>query len=99
MTHADPGEAADFAAAFRRFLEWVHSEDSQSSRNEVVALISDFLGAGASEHSVVAREWSSFEHVNLQTALDAWSERDGRTVTVRGITTPPHFGDVELQQL
>jgi DNA polymerase III delta prime subunit len=99
MTHADSGEARDFAAAFRRFLEWVHTEDSSSRRNEVVALVADFLGADASEHSVVTREWSSFEHVNLQTALNAWSEQSSRTVTVRGITMPPHFGELELQQL
>src|SRR5262249_48144880 len=40
-----------------------------------------------------------FEHVNLQTAVDAWSARAGRTVGVRGIAMPPHYGGLTLQQL
>ena len=98
MTHADSDEAREFAAAYRRFLNWLHT-DADGGRNEVVALVADFLGATATEHSVVSRDWSSFEHVNLQTAVNAWSEQDGRDVTIRGITTPPHFGELELQQL
>jgi DNA polymerase III delta prime subunit len=37
--------------------------------------------------------------VNLQTALDAWSQEPGREVAVRGIAIPPHHGTVNLQQL
>ena len=50
-------------------------------------------------HSVVTRELPPFEHVNLQTAIDAWSAHAGRTVEVRGIALPPHYGGLSLQQL
>jgi hypothetical protein len=90
--------AREFAAAFRRFLDWIHGPDSAEA-NEVSALVRDSLGPGGAQHSVVTRELPPFEHVNLQTALDAWSARRGRAVQVRGIALPPHYGGVSLQQL
>src|SRR5262249_28120850 len=50
-------------------------------------------------HSVVTRPLPVFEHVNLQTALDVWTEAPGRSVSVHGITIPPHHPMVHLQQL
>jgi hypothetical protein len=98
MAGASDGEAREFAAAFRSFLEWVHSQETGEG-NEVVRLIGDFLGEGAVESSVVARSLPAFDHVNLQTALDAWSQERGREVSVHGISIPPHHPDVSLQQL
>ncbi len=93
-------QAREFAAAFRGFLDWVHSSAAGAGEgNEVSALVRDFLGPGGAHHSVVTRELPPFEHVNLQTALDAWSARAGRTVEVRGIALPPHYGGLSLQQL
>jgi hypothetical protein len=94
---APDSQAREFAAAFRNFLEWVHSPAGQE--NEVAALVRDFLGPDGLPHSVVARELPPFEHVNLQTAVDAWSAAAGRTVEVRGIALPPHYGGLSLQQL
>src|SRR5215204_2387868 len=94
---ATDAEARDFAAAFRRLLEWVHADAVE--RNEVAALIQDVLGPDGVAQSVVARGLAAFEHVNLQTALDAWSATPGRRVEVRGIVLPPHYGGVSLQQL
>ena len=100
MTGVSDAEAREFAAGFRSFLEWVHSEDAAArKRNEVVALVDEFLGEGAAERSVVTRTLPAFEHVNLQTALDAWSLESGREVAVHGISIPPHHGTVNLQQL
>jgi ATPase family associated with various cellular activities (AAA) len=95
---ATQAQAREFAQAFRSFLEWVHSDSARGERNEVAALISDFLGTEGSAHSVVTRELASFEHVNLQTALDAWQVEAGREVTIHGIAIPPHHGGVSLQQ-
>jgi hypothetical protein len=93
-------EAREFAAAFRSFLDWIHTEEADSDRrNQVVALVTDFLGVEAAARSVVTRALSAFEHVNLQTALDAWSREPGRDVAVHGITLPPHYGGVTLGQL
>jgi ATPase family associated with various cellular activities (AAA) len=100
MAGASDSEAREFASAFRAFLEWLHSPEAGSRRrNEVVAFVSDFLDEGASRKSVVARSLPVFEQVNLQTALDAWSQEDDRDVVVQGFSIPPHHGPVSLQQL
>lgn len=92
-------EAREFAAAFRSFLTWVHASEHGAEQHEVVALVRDHLGAEGLEHSVVVRNLPPFEHVNLQAAIDAWSSAPGRRVTVRGLSTPPHYGGLSLQQL
>ena len=99
----DPGDGStqeprEFAKAFRRFLDWVHSTpDWGAPENEVSALVSEHLGAQGQRFSVLTRELPRYEHVNLQTALA--SARPGRTVDVQGIAMPPHYGDVSLQQM
>ena len=99
MLDQAPDEAArEFAAAFRRFLDWIHSSDDAEG-NEVSLLVRGYLEGDGAQQSVVTRELAPFEHVNLQTALDAWSARAGRTVEVRGIALPPHYGGLSLQQL
>jgi hypothetical protein len=96
-----PGEPArEFAAAFREFLDWIHSPAAGAGDdNPVSQLVREFLGSEGTELSVMSRDLSAFEHVNLQTALNAWSARAGRTADVQGIATPPHYGGVTLQQL
>ena len=97
---APDAEARDFAVAFRRFIEWAHkTAPDEESRNEVSALVLDFLGTDGAAHSVVTRDLAAFEHVNLQTAINAWSAAAGRAVEVRGIAIPPHYGGLSLQQL
>jgi hypothetical protein len=99
MPEQAPDEAAsEFAAAFRRFLDWIHSSDGAEA-NEVSVLVRGYLEGDGAQQSVVTRELAPFEHVNLQTALDAWSARAGRAVQVRGIALPPHYGGLSLQQL
>jgi hypothetical protein len=99
VTEASDAEAREFAAAFRSLLHWVHADEFVGRRNEVVALVTDYLGEGATDLSVVSRTLPVFEQVNLQTALDAWSQEPGRTVEVRGFVIPPHHAPVTLQQL
>ena len=94
---APDDQAREFAAAFRGFLDWVHSAGRED--NEVSALVRDFVGPDGLHHSVVTRELPPFEHVNLQTAIDAWSAHTGRTVEVRGVALPPHYGGLSLQLL
>jgi cell division protease FtsH len=96
---AEPEEARDFAKAYRQFLAWVHQEETHGGTAEVVALVRDHLTGEAMTRSVVRRELANFEHVNLQVALDAWTVEDGRRAEVHGLTVPPHYGPVSLQQL
>ena len=72
-------QAREFAAAFRGFLDWVHSTAVREG-NEVSTLAREFLGPDGLRHSVVTRELPPMEHVNLQTAIDAWSAVAARTV-------------------
>lgn len=95
---ADSEQARQFARAFREFLAWIHDEEHQPGRHEVVALVRDHVDADTAR-SVVARDLPMFEHVNLQVALDAWSAEPGRTVAVHGLAMPPHYGGVTLHQL
>jgi cell division protease FtsH len=99
MTGPSEDEAREFATAFRSFLNWIHSAPESGRRNEVVDLVAEFLRPDRLGQSVVSRPLPVFEHVNLQTALDAWSVQPERTVAVHGITLPPHHGSVTLQQL
>lgn len=96
---ATPEEAREFAGAFRPFLEWVHSVEVGGAKNEVVALVRDHLGPERAGRSVVAKELPPYDQVNLQVALDVWSAQEGRRVHVHGITLPPHYQGVTLQQL
>src|SRR6516225_5860220 len=95
---APEDQAREFAAAFRGFLDWVHATAARED-NEVSSLVRDFLGPDGMRHSVVTRELPPFEHVNLQTAVDAWAACAGRTVKVQGIALPPHYGGLSLQLL
>ena len=95
---APDSQAREFAVAFRGFLDWIHSAAAEQD-NEVSVLVRDFLGPDGTHHSVVTRDLPPFEHVNLQTAIDAWSARAGRTVEVHGVAMPPHYGGLSLQQL
>jgi hypothetical protein len=95
---APEAEAREFAAAFRSFLEWIHTADDEGRRNEVGVLVAQFLGSDGTAHSVVSRELPVFEHVNLQAAINAWSAHPGRAVEVHGVLLPPHHS-LQLQQL
>ena len=97
--HASEAVASEFAADFSAFLNWIHQSDPESGeRNPVAALVADFLGPDGAAHSVVSRDLPVFEHVNLQTAIDAWSARDGRAVDVQGVLLPQHYR-LELQEI
>lgn len=78
---APEDQAREFATAFRGFLDWVHSA-AVHDVNEVSALVHESLGPDGVHHSVVTRQLAAFEHVNVQTAVDAWSARPGRAVQV-----------------
>jgi hypothetical protein len=96
--HAPEEEARAFAAAFQSFLSWISTAAETDHRNEVTVLVGDFLGPAGLQHSVVSRDLPVFEHVNLQTAVNAWSGEDGREVEVRGLLLPPHYS-LQLQEI
>jgi hypothetical protein len=60
---------------------------------------SDSWGPSAHSGRWCPASWPCSSHVNLQTAIDAWSREAGREVVVHGLMLPPHHGDVTLQQV
>jgi hypothetical protein len=90
-------EAREFGVAFRQFMNWAHST-AETSDNEVSRLVRAHLGDEGERQSVLTRELPRYEHVNLQTALNAWAAGAGRAVEVHGIALPSHY-DLSLQQL
>jgi hypothetical protein len=95
---ASAREAAEFRAAFRTFLRWVEAQTDEGG-NEVVALVRNHLGPELVARSVVSKELPSYEHVNLQVALDHWVAQPGREVHIHGVAVPPHWSGLTLQQL
>ncbi len=76
MSQAEVGraseeEAREFAAGLHSLLTWLQAPGAEV--NEVAALVREVLGEAGEAQSVVTRQLPSFEHVNLQTALDRWS--------------------------
>jgi hypothetical protein len=95
----DEAEGRALARSVEQFLTWVHQASVADSTGQVTARLRAHLGEADAERSVVARQWPAFEHVNLQVALDAWAAAPGRSVTVQGVSLPPHYNEVELRQL
>ena len=78
----------------------MHSDAADDDRDGVVTcFVAGFLDEEARQHSVVTRTLPIFEHVNLETALQAWSAEPEREVEVHGLSIPPHHGGITLQQI
>lgn len=90
--------AQELAAAFVQLSEWAHRAAGQGQGAQVRHDLQDRLGAAAHE-SVVTRRLPALEHVNVQTALDAWLAAPGRASQIRGVFVPPHFGTTSLMTL
>lgn len=71
----DREDARELARLFRRFLEWVHTDEGVRD-HPASRLLRDHLG-DALDRSVVSTQLPTFEHANTQRALDAWLREDG----------------------
>jgi hypothetical protein len=90
-------EARDFAHSFRSFLEWIHAEPAER-QHPIAALLIEHMREG-SARSVISSTLPTFDHVNLQVALNAWLSIASRRHSVHGLALPPHYAGVSLQQL
>lgn len=77
-------------------MDWTH-EIAGRRKPPVIEQLHQHLDS--TEHSVISREWSAVQHVNLQRALDAWRSQDGRDVRVIGLSSPPHYSGFGLGEL
>lgn len=77
-------ESAAFGAAFKKFVDNMNAEAAKET-NPLVERLKGYLGDEPSHVPIVAEEWESYEHPNVQVALDAVLARKGRTAELIGI--------------
>ena len=79
----------------RRFV----SQARESERQRFDRLIPEHLGTAADRLPVTEEHWPGYEHVNVQSALDAWLAEPGRTHRVVGIIGYRHRGPFGISDL
>jgi hypothetical protein len=78
---------AELAATVKHFLDAVVAAAS-AAENPLLDRIRAHLGAAPSQLPVIAEEFETFEHPNVQVALEAYVAADGRQAELLGIAAP-----------
>jgi hypothetical protein len=91
-------ELADVFRLGRRLLR--RAVVAARAQDQLQRLLSDHLGPGWASLPVVTGSWPAYDHVNVQTGLDAWLAAPGREHVLAGITGFRHvsFGLGDLAQ-
>jgi hypothetical protein len=85
MTDGDRSiDPASFASAFKQFVDNVNFIASRET-TPLIDRLRDYLGPEPGQVPIVAEEFESYEHPNVQMALDAVMEREGRQVELIGV--------------
>jgi cell division protease FtsH len=79
-------EIVDFARSFTRFTDAMRRAVGEETRNPVRDLLDGFLGEDSSTLPVIAESHPAFDHQNVQIALTAYLERDGRSHDLVGLS-------------
>ena len=82
----DDDEIAAFARSFSEFSQAMHTLALQSVGSPVRDALDRHLGEQTLKLPVVAENYPAYDHVNLQVALDAYLEADGRSHELIGLT-------------
>ncbi len=92
LTLADVGKLV--RRARRRVVTAARWDDQPTFQK----LLHEHLGENAESLDVIGEVWPSYDHVNVQTGLDAWLEGDGRTHQLVGMANVRHqdFGIADL---
>jgi len=77
-------DATSFAAAFKQFVDNMNATAAKES-TPLLERLRDYLGPEPGQVPIVAEEFESYEHPNVQMALDAVMKRSGRQVELIGI--------------
>jgi len=95
-----PIDVKAFATSITAFLQWAQESAGRPAGVQgMVDLLTAHLGTERAALSVVSQSLPGYEQVNLQTALNAWIAESGRHVTVHGVSVPPHWSGLTLQQV
>jgi cell division protease FtsH len=79
-------DVSAFASDFNRFLQAMSTAAATAQETPVRDLLDGHLGDRSEVLPVVAEGYASYDHVNLQVALDAFVAAKGRTAEVIGLS-------------
>ncbi len=79
-----PLSPAEFGVAFTQFIALMSAQENPHA-SPLLTKFQEHLGEAPTTIPVITEEFDSFEHPNLQLALDAYCEQPGRTVELVGI--------------
>jgi cell division protease FtsH len=83
-------DVRSFARAFQRFLETVNELASAEEGPALRATLEAHLGQDPLGLPVISDRYAPFEHVNVQSALDAWLEQSGGAHELLGLRGEMH---------
>jgi len=83
-------EPADLLRLGRRLLRMVVASARADEAPTPGRLLAEHLGPEAPSLPVVGEGWATYDHVNLQGALERWTQAPGRCTTLVGLTDFQH---------
>jgi len=92
-------ELADVRRYGRRLVRRFVSQARAADRPAFATMISDYLGRRADGLPVTVERWPSYEHPNVQAALDAWLAQEGRSHQLLGMVGYRHRGSMSMADL
>ena len=83
----DPGELTPerFAVIFKQFIDMV-AREAERPASPILGRIRAHLGGEPMQLPVIAEEFSTYDHPNVQVALDAYLAGDGRRAELVGLS-------------
>jgi hypothetical protein len=83
-------EAADVLRLGRRLVRMAVASARADETPTPARLLTEHLGLEAPSLPVVSEGWAIYDHVNLQGALERWTQAPGRRTTLVGLTEFQH---------
>ena len=84
-----------FAATYREFMERMSEIASAQASSPVRERLDAHLGVDTAQLPVVGASFEGWDHINVQTAMDAWLEDPGRSHDLMGLMgTQRHVGSL-----
>jgi len=83
-------EPADFLRLGRRLVRMAVASARADEAPTTARLLAQHLGPEAPSLPVVGENWATYDHVNVQGALDRWTQSPGRSTGLVGLTDFQH---------
>jgi hypothetical protein len=99
MSDQQGAELADLGRYGRRLVSAFVDKAREAQRPRFATMLTEHLGIPADGLPVAEQQWPSYEHVNVQAALDAWLAEPGREHRIVGVAGLRHHGPVGLIDL